>query len=265
MTSATPTLFLHGGPGLSAIGERLVHGASLPIDWWDQPHAVTAAPRPFYALVDAAAERAAAVAASSADGRVHLVGHSFGAVLAHRLSLRMPERIASITLLAPAHDLADVFVRLASHVTQFVDHPAPLDEAIGRLLAAPRDFAAAQALFGLVFTVPDFLTAYWSPWADDRRAWFGDLMQKEPVFDGAAFDAIAGDAWLDLGPPAVSGFAGPVDIVYGDADVLVDAPASLPLWQQAFRRVSSRVVHAGHMIQLESPAAAWWSATGGTR
>lgn len=260
MTSATPTLFLHGGPGLSAIGERLVHGTSLPIDWWDQPRTVTAAPRPFYALVEAAAERAAAMAASSAGGKVHLVGHSFGAVLAHRLSLRMPERIAAITLLAPTHDLADVFVRLASHVTQFVNDPAPLDEAIARLLAAPRDFAAAQALFGLVFTVPDFLTAYWSPWADDRRAWFGDLMKKEPVFDGAAFDAIAGDAWADLGPRAVSGFAGPIDIVYGDADVLVDAPASLPIWQGAFRQVTSRVVHAGHMIQLESPAAAWWRA-----
>lgn len=262
MTSTLPTLFLHGGPGLSAIGERRVHGATLPIDWWDQPRTVTAAPRPFHALVDAAAERAAAVAAA---GKVHLVGHSFGAVLAHRLSLRMPERIASITLLAPAHDLADVFVRLGSYVTRFVDDPAPLDAAVARLLAAPRDFAAAQALSGIVYTVPAFLTAYWSPWAGDKLAWFGDLMQKEPVFDGAAFDAIAGDAWPELGPPAVSGFAGPVDIVYGDADVLVDAAASLPLWRQAFPQAGSRVVHSGHMIQVESPAAAWWRVPAGSR
>jgi pimeloyl-ACP methyl ester carboxylesterase len=219
---------------------------------------VPTAPRPFHALVDAACEEALALAGA---GKVHLVGHSFGAVLAHRLSLRMPERIAAITLLAPTPDLADVFIRLAAFVAKFIEDPRPLGLAIARMQANRRDFAAAQDVFGLVFAVPAFLNAYWSPWALDRRAWFGALMEREPVFDADAFMAIARDAWPELGPPAASGFDGPVDIVYGNTDVLVDPAASLPLWQRAFANVRSRTVRSGHFIQLECPATGWWRAS----
>lgn len=258
MSSEFPTLFLHGGPGLSAVGERSVHGDALPLHWWDQPRTVATAPRPFHALVDAAYEEAQALAGT---GKVHLVGHSFGAVLAHRLSLRMPERIASITLLAPTPDLADVFIRLAAFVAPCMEDPKPLGQAIARMQADRHDFAAAQDVFGIVFAVPAFLNAYWSPWALDRRAWFGALMAREPVFDADAFGAIAGDAWPELGPPAASGFDGPVDIVYGNTDVLVDAATSLPLWQRAFADVRSRTVRSGHFIQLECPPTAWWRAS----
>jgi pimeloyl-ACP methyl ester carboxylesterase len=255
LSPAFPTLFLHGGPALSALGERIVHGDALPIHWWDQPRNVAAAPRPFHALVDAACAQAQALAG---DGKVRLVGHSFGAVLAHRLSLRMPERIASITLLAPTHELADVFIRLGAYVAQYVDDPAPLGRAIARMQADRHDFAAAQEMFGIVFAVPAFLSAYWSPWAVDERTWFGALMEREPVFDAEAFTAIARDAWAELGPPEASGFAGPVDIVYGNTDVLVDPATSLPPWQRAFRNVSGRTVRSGHFIQIECPAADWW-------
>jgi pimeloyl-ACP methyl ester carboxylesterase len=258
--SSVPTLFLHGGPGLSALGERSVHGDTLPLHWWNQPRTVTTAPRPFHALVDAAYEEAQALALAG-TGKVHLVGHSFGAVLAHRLSLRMPERIASITLLAPTPDLADVFIRLSAFVTRFMDDPAPLGRAIARMQADRHDFAAAQEAFGIVFAVPAFLSAYWSPWAVDKRAWFGALMEREPVFDADAFMAISRDAWAELGPPAPSRFDGPVDIVYGNTDVLVDPATSLPLWQRAFKNVGSRVIRSGHFIQLECPATEWWRAS----
>jgi pimeloyl-ACP methyl ester carboxylesterase len=254
MQSTTSTLFLHGGPGLSAIAERIAYGNSLPILWWDQPRPATASPQPFRMLIDSAEDQALAMAA---DGQVHLVAHSFGAVLAHRLSLRMPERIASLTLLAPAPDLADVFVRLAAFVTPFLEDPAPLGMACARLRSAPRDFAAAQEMLDIIFAAPQFLSAYWSPWAVARQVWYGALMQSQPVFDAGAFTAIAADAWRELGPPAVSTFDGPVDIIYGSADPLVDAAATLPMWQRAFRKVNSRTVRAGHMIQLECAPAEW--------
>ncbi|CAH0281022.1 hypothetical protein SRABI118_03777 [Massilia sp. Bi118] len=258
MSSNIRGLFLHGGPGLSAIAERLAYGRDVPISWWDQPRSITAAHRPFHALVEAAREQALAVAAG---GQVHLVAHSFGAVLAYRLSLCMPERIASLTLLAPAPDLADVFIRLAGLVTRFVEDPAPLTLASARLKADRRDFGAARDMLDIIFSTPAFLDAYWSPWAKVKQASYAGLMQTQPVFDPGAFFAIAEDAWNELGPPAPSPFEGPVDVVYGDADGLVDAAATLPMWQGAFKHVSSRTVRSGHMIQLECDPEDWWPAT----
>jgi pimeloyl-ACP methyl ester carboxylesterase len=255
MSSTIPGLFLHGGPGLSAIGERIVYGESLPISWWDQPHAVAAASRPFLALLDAASEKALAVAEG---GKVHLIAHSFGAVLAHRLSLRMPERIASLTLLAPAADLADVFIRLAAFLTPLLDDPPPLARASGRLQSSRRDFATARELMDIIFSAPQFLNAYWSPWAKARQEWHAALMQSEPVFDPEAFFAIAADAWRELGPLAVSDFNGRVDIVYGSADVLVDPATTLPMWQSAFSHVTSRTIRSGHMIPFECAPEEWW-------
>jgi pimeloyl-ACP methyl ester carboxylesterase len=254
MSVIIPGLFLHGGPGLSAISERIAYSKTLPISWWDQPRSVTTSHHPFRALVEAAREKALAVAA---DGQIHLVGHSFGAVLAHRLSLQIPERIASLTLLAPAADLADVFIRLAAFVTTIVEDPVPLTLASARLQVERRDFAAAREMLDIIFSVPQFLDAYWSPWARAKQELYATLMQNEPVFDPATFFAVAADAWRELGPPAASAFAGPVEIVYGSADVLVDSAATLPMWQSAFRHVTSRTVRSGHMIQLECVPEEW--------
>lgn len=254
MLSTVPSLFLHGGPGLSAIAERIAYGKTLPISWWDQPRSVTASDRPFDTLVEAAREEALAVAA---NGQVHLIGHSFGAVLAHRLSLCMPERIASLTLLAPAAELADVVIRLAAFVRTIMEGPAPLSVAGARLQGEHRDFAAAREMLDIIFSVPQFLDAYWSPWARAKQESYAALMQSQPVFDPGAFFAIAADAWSELGPPAVSAFDGPVDIIYGSADVLVDSAATLPMWQSAFKHVTSRTLRSGHMIQFECAPEDW--------
>jgi pimeloyl-ACP methyl ester carboxylesterase len=255
MSSHIPSLFLHGGPGLSAIGERIIYGQALPVSWWDQPRSVTVASRPYLTLLDAAIEKALALANG---GKIHLIGHSFGALLAHRLSLRIPGRIASLTLLAPAADLADVFIRLAAFMTPMLEDAAPLAQASARLQAERRDFTAAREMLDIIFSVPQFLNAYWSPMAKVQQEWYASLMQSEPVFDPGAFFAIAADAWDELGPPAVSAFDGQVDIIYGSADVLVDSTATLPMWQSAFRHVSSRTVRSGHMIQFECAPEEWW-------
>jgi len=46
------TLFLHGGPGLSAVAERELYGDSLDVHWWDQPHFEVLFVRPYQALLD---------------------------------------------------------------------------------------------------------------------------------------------------------------------------------------------------------------------
>lgn len=254
MSLTRHSLFLHGGPGLSVIGERRLYGQTLPISWWDQPRSVATASSPFLALIDAASDKAFTVPEGS---RLHLIAHSFGAVLAHRLALRMPEQIASITLLAPTADLADVFIRLAAFMIPFLDDPAPLARASARLESRRRDFTAAREVMDIVFAAPQFLSAYWSPWAKARQEWYGTLMQSDPLFDPDAFFAIAADAWPELGPLAVTAFDGPVDIIYGSADILVDSATTLPTWESAFSNVTSRTVRSGHMIQFECASEEW--------
>jgi pimeloyl-ACP methyl ester carboxylesterase len=133
-----------------------------------------------------------------------------------------------------------------------------LAQASARLQSRRRDFEAAREVMGIIFSAPQFLNAYWSPWAKAQQEWYGALMQSEPVFDPGAFFAIAADAWRELGSLDVSAFEGPVDIIYGSADVLVDAATTLPAWQTAFSHVTSRTVHSGHMIQFECAPEEWW-------
>lgn len=139
-----------------------------------------------------------------------------------------------------------------------LEDPARLVQASARLESERRDFSAAHEVMDIVFSAPEFLNAYWSPWATARQEWFGTLMQSEPVFDPGTFFAIAADAWRETGSLAVSDFDGPVDIIYGSADVLVDPATTLPVWQSAFRNVASRTVRSGHMIQFECAPEEWW-------
>lgn len=46
-------------------------------------------------------ERLVALTAASADGRVDLIGHSFGAILALRLAVETPDRVRSLSLIEP--------------------------------------------------------------------------------------------------------------------------------------------------------------------
>lgn len=107
--TATPVILLHGGPGFSSFYLKPLEalGADRPVVRYDQlgggksgkltdttmftiPH--------FVAELDS-------LRASLGMAKVHLVGHSWGTILAFEYYRAHPDRVASLTLASPALDI----------------------------------------------------------------------------------------------------------------------------------------------------------------
>nr|WP_057924993.1 alpha/beta hydrolase [Burkholderia ambifaria] len=249
------TLFLHGGPGGSALAERAMYGRSLPIHWWDQPRSVALYPRPFGALAGAA-EAELRLVAQRSGAPVDVVAHAFGAQLALDLAARMPDRLGRLVLLAPIGDLGAAFVRLASAVVAHEHGEARLSAAMQSFLARP-DFARFACLVDEIERVPAgaALLRGSAPGArPDTRA---------AAFDRQVFDAVVADAWPTSPRLPRVGVAGGVRVIFGDRDPLLDIDTEIRRWTAWCPAACVRVVPSGHFVQLETPATVWWSPAGG--
>lgn len=257
MNKDTATLFLHGGPGLSAIAERALYGSELPIHWWDQPRSVVLYARPFGALLDAAEEEVTRLSASGR--RVNLVAHSFGTHLALRLAMRMSERLGKIVLLAPVYDIGDAFVRLAHRLLEVTPTSQPLLGAVEEFRAGS-DYSRFARLAAQIMSVANFLDVYWSPGADARRRWFLDLLTHQPVADLNAFEVIVRDFWSEAQIISVqTTVTNPVELIFGRADPLVDVEAERRIWTAFFPHAVSRELDSGHFVHLETEPTMWWT------
>jgi pimeloyl-ACP methyl ester carboxylesterase len=180
-------LFLHGGPGRDAAAERAWFGASIPVDWWDQP-SVAGLERPFRALCDAAQGRLEHWHAAS-GAPVPLLAHSFGAAIAHALYLRRPELISQLVLLTPVFD--------------------PL-AALGIDLQADPATLAGRA---------DLFDAWWSDEAGEIRRRVHAHLPHGPHFDADSFVAAASDYLRHRDSPPLPAEANAM-VVFGTADRL---------------------------------------------
>lgn len=256
MTSDAPALFLHGGPGLSAIAERERYGHALPVHWWDQPRSVALDENPFDALVNAA-ERELWRLSAQHRAPVKLLAHSFGAHVAVRLAARARERIDALLLLAPVHDVGDAFIRLGTRLSKANPASQSLARALDEFRSA-RSFEQFTKLAGEMTTFANFIDLYWSPKAEERRRWYVDLLVRRPLFDAHAFDAILRSFWH--APPPRDAIAPdlPVRIVFANADPLVDVEAERRTWSSLLHHADSVVLDGGHFIHLEHEPAGWW-------
>ena len=254
---ATLSLFLHGGPGLSCIAERDAYSDTLPVHWWDQPRAVVHTPRPFATLVDAALDQLDELRRANGDP-VPVVAHSFGANLAYELALRRPDAIASLTLLAPVHDLGGAFVQLAARLAAAnATQSERLRDAILTYKNGAPGINAIWALIVAVQSTPDFLSAYWSKAARAAHKRFVELMACEPVFDPAAYEAIFKDFATSPAASSTSACSAPVHIVFGTVDPLARPEHDFAWWRGRFTNAVRHDVDAGHFIQLETPPSTW--------
>jgi pimeloyl-ACP methyl ester carboxylesterase len=262
MPSDTPvdTLFLHGGPGLCTLAERRLYGQSLPVHWWDQPRSVALFARPYGDLIEFALDEVDGLA-EAAGGPVRIVAHSFGAPLALDVAMRVPDKIAALTLLAPVHDVGLAFTRVAQAVAKTGEDPAALLQARERYLDDPSNPDRLLALTRATMAVPNFLDVYWAPESCARRDWFYALMTEESLFDLAVFEAVLGDyaARGSVRPVAVP-IDCPVRLVFGARDPAVVQHEDLAYWCSYPPQVTCSTLKTGHMIQLECPPSAWFSA-----
>lgn len=259
-TDASPewALYLHGGPALRAIPERIALGENRGIYWWDQPRPDPADAQPYASLLAAAATELCRIVAR-AGKPVALIANSFGAHLALQLSDRLPEKISRIILLAPAHDMRTSFANFARRIAASSSDSAELVKLADAAEADRSDMEAFwQLVFGLVGT-PGFADYYWSPGADERRRWFSTLLADPAVFDFPSFSAILDDF---LRYPPFSGrtaFHGPVSIQCGLHDPLNKPDAIAAAWKTFYPQATVHTRNAGHLLHLELPPSEWIS------
>lgn len=138
--AGTPVLLLHGSGANATFyyqqANRLArHRPVVAVDGIDDPGRSVAS-RPLGGLADAAAWLEE-VADSLALGRVHLVGHSYGGLLALNHAARHPERVAGVALLDPAglHAVPRAFYRTLLVGVLARQAPPPLRRALAGPLA----------------------------------------------------------------------------------------------------------------------------------
>jgi pimeloyl-ACP methyl ester carboxylesterase len=258
------TLFLHGGPGLCCQAERTLYETSLPVHWWDQPRSVGLMARPYGDLLEFTIDELHRLATAAP---VHIVAHSFGAVLALEAARRAPQCIRTLTLLAPVHDVGATFVQVADALMpsrSAAQRPA-VEWARNRYLAQVGDADQLLALGRAIMANPDFLDVYWAPESRDRRDGFYALMREHTLFDLAVFEAVLRDFVLAAPrPPRPVASAFPVHVVLGRFDLAFDRRVELPYWASCFPSATFRTTSAGHMVQLECPPTTWLEAALGT-
>jgi pimeloyl-ACP methyl ester carboxylesterase len=180
------------------------------------------------------------VAGRPTDGRVHLVGHSYGGTVALNAAQRFPGQLASLTLIEP----------VAFNLLRRADEPdgwrevAALAERHLALVGEGRDAAAAEA----------FITYWMGP-----KAW---LQMPDAARDSAARTAakVAAEWRLMLAdngdPETVAGIDAPTLLVCGARTGSRPVKRVLDVLRRTLPHAGyCEIAGAGHMGPLTHPAA----------
>jgi pimeloyl-ACP methyl ester carboxylesterase len=164
---------------------------------------------------------------------MHLVGHSFGGVLALHLAATSPLRIAHLTLVEPVlFALAEGKPGAAAHACAF----RPIVDAIAR--GATEDAARRfHALWG---------AGDWDAMSPERRA---RMAQAMPI--------VAAQRSALFGPPAaeiLDGVEAPVTLVEGGASPTVIGEIGDAIEARGTVVARHRIAGAGHMLPITHPA-----------
>jgi pimeloyl-ACP methyl ester carboxylesterase len=260
MNAPPSTLFLHWGPGSHAEVERqLLDSSGIAegrggVDWWDQPRPPESAGNAFEWLIDEAESRIRK--ASEALGRpIHVLAHSFGGELAYQASLRAPERIEKITLLASSPFLARAFLSLGRRLQ------SRSPEIRAAVLAAETQLGEATfwPLLQSIASLPDFILEYWGRDSIQARDAYLAEAARHPGLDLAAFQRIVSGYFAHrlAHPPKASPFRGETRFVFGEDDPLIVERDDVPDWKARFPQLEARKLSCGHFVHFEQPPAAW--------
>jgi pimeloyl-ACP methyl ester carboxylesterase len=248
-----PTIFyLHGGPGLGTAFERQRYPDADNVHWWQQPPAVSCATRPYQDLL-AATLAEFRLSVDMLGAPMTIMASSFGAHLAMHLAREMPASIARIVLLAPTFNPEEAALRLARHGLAL--HAA--DANAGKLAAALADYEAAPGrarfwdVMGALWLLPNVTSLYFGPDCGDEPQVFAYLLQQPGVFDGPSSVATSDDFASNLPKPARSPYEGPVSVIFGEFDPMIDAERDAAIWRTVFPQAEIHTVPTGHFPLLE--------------
>jgi pimeloyl-ACP methyl ester carboxylesterase len=252
MSDSRQVLFLHGGPGLSAVLERQRFGDTLPVQWWDQPHVDADVAAPFEWLVDAAMKKLGRLF-DAQQKPVVLLANSFGVHLALGLIGRVPEKIESLSVVGGILDMRTAFVRLGLRISE-VNRDAELD-AVSVRAEERGDSESLWALIEKLFTVANLLDFSWGPNAQLQLGEMKALAASGSLVHVPTYLAVVRD-FLERKPRMPPKFGGAVQVWIGRFDPYARADDA-GLWRAVFPQAAVEFVEAGHFPHLELPATVW--------
>jgi pimeloyl-ACP methyl ester carboxylesterase len=255
MTNPPTTLFLHGGPGFTAELERQQFADSLPVYWWDQPHAQQTSGA-YETLVNAARAELHRLYRESGEP-IGLLANSFGVHLALELMERAPHEIARVTIVGGVVDTRSAFVRLGRHLAATNG-----DEALAAAALDAEQGEGNARLWRLIerlLGVTDLLNAYWSPNAGASQAAMTALAREDRLMHSPTFQAVLAD-FLDRPAARLTRWQGPAEVIIGRYDPFSYCGEE-ELWRSLLPAPSIRTVETGHFPHLELPSSEWLSGT----
>lgn len=249
-----PKIEITGGPGINVVragpkgGAPVVflHGLGLDLTWWDhqlaefgRDHDVVALDLPGHGLsgrldasptFDVMARTVAGVLAQVGAGPAHLVGISFGGMVAQTLALTRPEMVRSLSLVATSCTFPEA-------ARQAVRERARVTRAGGMAAIAP---LSLERWFPLAFRMqrPDVL---------DRAAKI--MFQQDPEFHASLWDTVAA---LDV-ERRLSALTCPTMVVAGSEDLSASATAGQMIVNQIAGAELHVVAGCGHFPPVEAP------------
>jgi len=237
-TGAIPLVILHGIGSAARSFQRQLDGLSATrrVIAWDAPGYVdSTALEPFAPTAEDYAARLAAFLDDLAIERFHLLGHSLGCLMAARFALRHPGRVRSLSLCSIAAGQGT----LATEERQKM-----LDQRVNDIATlGPREMARLRG--------PRLL----APGAPD------DIVQKVvdtmgsvhlEGYSQAARMLSTGNIKADIAKLPASL---PLQIVYGDADVITPPARNLDVAALRPDAPVTVIANAGHALYLEQPVA----------
>ena len=255
---ATPAWYVHGLAGSSTNWTRLAaalspaatgYSVDLPGHGRSDPP-----PRGRYSL-HCDAELIAATIEQVSGGPVHLVGNSFGGIIATLLAAARPDLVSTLTVISPAvPDLRLTGDRGADPRLGLLLVPGTAGLAY-RHLATISPLSRARGMGELCFGDPDMLTDADYELAAEDLAWRSGLPWVFSATIGSLRALMAG--YLRRGrssfPAAAARVTVPTLVVWGTRDRLVDVRLARRT-AEAFPRAELLILPGcGHVAQMEDP------------
>ncbi len=253
-------LFLHAGPGLNCEAERqalgpLLQAHQLKFLFLDEPSALR--PKgPIFSPKNAAQGiiDSAEKTLLGMEGKVSIIGLSFGAIVAEHLLSRYPEKVSELIAISPTPNLQNVFLKMMLMAeTDFKKQGSPLEENIKSCRLRTRSFydLACQEGLGLTQADPEFFSHYWQK-PDVMLSWAGTLGLPEYGFDLVSQKAVYEEMRESNPFLEVTESETPLTLIYGKKDPVVDAVATTSIYQQKFKQIRTLFFEkSGHFPHLE--------------
>ncbi len=263
----TPLILVHGGPGaaLWQFFPALPLATDRAIILYDQLDSgrSDAPGDPRNWTVDRFADEIEAVRSSLGIERFHLLGHSWGGIVANRYAARRPAALRSLILQGAPLSARRGEASIRAMVAQLPPAEAAAIAARGRGGAAAPDDAAYQKASGAFMrkhiyrtSLRDVAMPYMAPTPEDR----GNAVASALVGD----DLLAGFGGVMAGfddEPLLSRIRVPTLLLRGEFDIMTREATRAVLPRLHAGRYAE-IAGAGHMAQFDQPAA-WRTAIAG--